>query len=309
MLASADLPLSRSACPLGCRAEDALVIEARDRQQSDTRRFGVVRCDGCGLLRLQPRPVPQHMPAFYPADYLSYRVQPVSPGGLRGVLRRAAARRLMRHATPGNLLEVGCATGRRLIDLREIGWRVSGIEPSEEAAERARLLGLSVHVGTLEDAPAPENTPLDGILAQHVFEHLHEPLTCLRRLRQWARPGALLVCSVPNAASWLLRAFGPAWYDLDLPRHLFHYTPESIRALLLRAGWQVEHVVGERSINGLVGSLGYWLADRGQHRLSRSCKRVIAGHGITKVVAFPLTATLAALNQSGRMLVRARASC
>jgi hypothetical protein len=46
--------------------------------------------------------------------------------------------------------------------------------------------------------------------------------------------------SVPNLASWGFRAFGRAWFPLDPPRHLLHFTPETLRAAVEGCGFEVE---------------------------------------------------------------------
>ena len=60
------------------------------------------------------------------------------------------------------------------------------------------------------------------------LEHVHEPRLAVRAAREVLRPGGLLVVYVPNLGSWSFRTFGEHWFALDLPRHLTHFTPETL---------------------------------------------------------------------------------
>jgi hypothetical protein len=50
-----------------------------------------------------------------------------------------------------------------------------------------------------------------------------------------------LIAAVPNAASLQARVFGPSWFHLDVPRHLFHFTPSALERLLENCGLRVVH--------------------------------------------------------------------
>ena len=192
--------------------------------------------------------------------------------------------------------------------IRARGWKVRGIEPSPEAAARASAAGFDVHAGPLETAVAPAE-PFDLVVASHSLEHLHDPLDCLRRLRAWSKPGAYLTCEVPNAGGLLFRRFGGAWYDLDLPRHLFHFTRSSLGAMLAKAGWKLTRVRSHRTLNGLVGTLGYSLRDRnhGKSGLGDALVHFPDSGSRLKVLSVPFSFLLNALGQTGRMTVWARA--
>jgi hypothetical protein len=55
-------------------------------------------------------------------------------------------------------------------------------------------------------------------------------------------PGGKLVVACPNIDSWAFRAFGPSWFGLDLPRHLVHFTPATLRDMLTAGGFRVEQL-------------------------------------------------------------------
>ncbi len=304
---------------MGCPPDDEELFVGRDRMHGQPGSFPVVRCRRCLLIRTTPRPTLEGARSYYPDFYAPYHLQEAATSGRQrnGILGRWA-RRLRLDGTrellppalkPGRALEVGCASGAFLAKLRSRGWQVQGIEPSAAAAERASALGLQVYVGPIETAPEPDRQ-FDLVVASHSLEHLHDPLDSLRRVRQWARPGALLSCAIPDAGGFLLRRFGADWYDLDLPRHLFHFTPATFTNLLARVGWKVERVRGQRTLNSLLGSLGNVHCDRNgpmARRFGRAFFRLIDSHSPVKPLLVPLTAVLAAFGQTGRMKIWARA--
>lgn len=292
-------------CPLGCRPDDQLVLTGRDRLYGLPGEFHVVRCRGCGLMRTNPRPTPEAMSARYPAEYAPHRGAARRDPGARTWTRRLFAFRT-RSVPPlprGRMLEIGCATGAFLDEMADRGWAVEGIEFSEDAASAARARGHCVHAGALETAPDPP-AAYDLVTGWMVLEHLHEPVLCLRRLRDWTRPGGWLAISVPNCGSWERRAFGEDWYALHLPNHLFHYTPRSLAQVLERGGWRIERVLHQRTLANLAGSLGLALERRGRApRLARALVHFPRNPGVWNHLLYPLAWLLGWLGQTGRMTV------
>ncbi|HUS45859.1 MAG TPA: class I SAM-dependent methyltransferase [Phycisphaerae bacterium] len=74
------------------------------------------------------------------------------------------------------------------------------------------------------------------------IEHVPSPMATLRAIRSLLRPGARLLIACPCFDSLSAQWFGSAWYGLDLPRHLTHFTRASLRRHLEKAGFEVERV-------------------------------------------------------------------
>jgi 2-polyprenyl-3-methyl-5-hydroxy-6-metoxy-1,4-benzoquinol methylase len=214
--------------------------------------FVVVQCQQCGLCFTNPRPTAPGISRFYPETYQPHR----SPGqrkkararlfssqqrGLRW-LRRANERKSLPWHGQGRLLDFGCGGGSYLERMHRQGWTVTGLDFSEPTVRRIRdELGLKAHVGTL---PHPELEPamFDVITMWHSLEHVHEPLRVLREARRLLVSGGKLLVAVPNIDSLPFRWFGGAWFGLDLPRHLTHFTPWTLTLMLQRAGFRPGHV-------------------------------------------------------------------
>ena len=299
-------------CPLGCSPGERHVIEGFDRLHGSPGKWHVVECTTCGLRRTNPRPEPSAIGSHYPTNYGPFHVGASAGGARRSDFRGSLARVLREHIEfndkivpdmkPGRLLEVGCATGDFLEKMSQKGWDVTGIEPSEFAANHARAQGFNVHSGSLEAAPPPPDE-YDLVVGWMVLEHLHQPVAALRRLHEWTRPTARLAISVPDASGAEARLFGDAWYALQLPTHLFHYTPDSVCQVLEAGGWQVTRIVHQRTISNAAVSLGYRIADRWpDSRLARALLD-FPNRGSLHYLTFPLAAVLARVGQTGRMTI------
>jgi SAM-dependent methyltransferase len=310
------VPMEWKACPLGCRGEDGFVLKGRDRLHNLPGEFTVVRCKTCGLMRTNPRPNPDAIVFYYPDHYgpFQYKRLGVRPGeSVRSHFWKQAARKIAQvndnplpFLKPGRMLEIGCASGGFMHQMSERGWEVEGIEPSSSAAARARELGFQVFNGSLEAAPEPL-APYDLIVGWMVFEHLHEPVNSLKKLKQWSSIDGWLVISVPNAASWEFRCFQHAWYALQLPTHLFHFSPRTIRITLERGGWRVEKIFHQKNLSNFIASMGYVLRDRGFFpRLAKHFLEYPEKPGKIRYPLFPLAWLASFFGQTGRMTIWAR---
>lgn len=268
-------------CPNGCAATDRLVIEAGDHLHGLPGRFRMVCCVHCGLMRTDPRPTPQTIGAFYPSDYGPYHSAPSVPRikppawhrRLKARIHRFFGRDLRRlpDMPPGHMVEIGCSSGAYLVEMRARGWSVEGIEFSEQAASVTRSLGIAVQTASVETAHAP-NRPADVLAAWMVLEHLHEPVASLRQLRGWLQPGGTLVGVVPDASALERRVFGEYWYALQLPTHLYHFTPRSLRRVFEQAGWDLVALRWQPNCNNLLSSLEWMSQARGWQRTLRATR-------------------------------------
>jgi predicted SAM-dependent methyltransferase len=166
--------------------------------------------------------------------------------------------RIKRYASGGLLLDIGAGTGMFMKWAKDSGFAVEGLELSKDAAEYgSKQWGLAIRQGDLHKTIFPPNR-YDVVTLSHVFEHLREPRAASRKLYEITKPGGLLVIAVPNFASMQARFFGKRWYHLDVPRHLFHYTPRSLRTLLEETGFKtigLSFFSPEHNWAGILGSI------------------------------------------------------
>lgn len=276
----------------GCGSVEATpVLVTRDRRYGGPGRFSVERCAGCGLARTAP--VPGDLAAYYPdGDYYAYRPPRPPTGRARRRVRRAYALDRPRSRAgqalgalaafgrdrlapglppgpPGDVLDVGCGSGAFLLALREAGWRPHGIELSADAVAAARTAGLEgVRAGDLVDAGYPAAS-FDAVRFWHSLEHTRSPRAQLEAARRALRPGGTLTVGVPNLGSLLARVARGRWYPLDVPRHLWHFEPDTLARLVASCGFRVTRT---RTVSGgtaLLGTIDHCLPG-GRGRLADS---------------------------------------
>jgi 2-polyprenyl-3-methyl-5-hydroxy-6-metoxy-1,4-benzoquinol methylase len=227
-------------------------LTATDRLTGEV--FDIVQCNRCGLRYTSPQPELADLAAYYSqTDDSSWL------GQLAGRwLRRRRARWCAAGLSPGRALEIGCGSGWLLDALRKAGWDVVGTERSEQSAALARRLGLPVRIGdrSIRDSPS---SSFDLIIVWHVLEHLRDPLGTLAELRRVIRLSGRLVIAVPNIASWQARVADAHWVHLDVPRHLFHFDPTTLRTMLEATGFRIQVCHGTAFSYGLYG-WWHWLA-------------------------------------------------
>jgi len=220
------------------------MLRAPDFRIGIARRWNVVACASCGLAALHPQPSPEELMAHYP-DWLWK-----NEGATRAAIQkwRLNLAALARWHSPGDLLDVGCATGEFLVAAARKGWRAHGLEISAAQVEvaNAQIADLplenkgAARAETCADFLAwRSDERFDAVSFNHVLEHVPSPRTYLQKASRVLKPGGVLMISVPNWDSLSRRAFGPFWMHLDLPRHLFHFSPRSLHRLLFALDFEI----------------------------------------------------------------------
>jgi SAM-dependent methyltransferase len=159
---------------------------------------------------------------------------------------------IARFKQSGELLDLGCSAGSFLEFMRGESWNLFGIEMSAQAARTAEARsGAKVFVGDVLDAQFPRES-FDVVTCFDVLEHLYEPRKVINRVAEWLKPGGIFYVLVPNVDSAEARVFRSYWHGLELPRHLFHFSPKSLKLLAESAGLQ--EVSLETRRNAAVGT-------------------------------------------------------
>ena len=235
-----DLLFENVACGL-CGATDPRPFRAgKDRLMGIPGTFRLVRCRQCGLVYQDPRPLAVSLQSFYGPGY---GPRTPHPGKRRrmAIYQQRIVDKVCRMTGSAfgtrRILDVGCGAGDLLSLVRQLGWEAAGVEPSGAVAMPEDALV----VADLSDRALDEYR-FDLVVMSHSLEHMPEPARALARVRELITPAGLLFIAAPNIASLEARIFRSRWYHLDLPRHLYHFTPKTLRALLRSAGFRVTRV-------------------------------------------------------------------
>jgi SAM-dependent methyltransferase len=297
-------------CALGCVSDDEEILVGHDRLHGLPGDYHVVKCRNCGLLRTNPRPTSESMERYYPEDYGPYQSTAVnltqrSQPAIRSLSKLLDPRtKIVPQLSPGRMLEIGCGSGAFLHQMANLGWQVEGLEMNAKAAARAHALGYPVRAASLERASDPRE-PYDLIVGWHVFEHLQNPVLVLQKLHRWSKNNGWLALSMPDAGSWEFKLFRDKWYALQVPTHLYHYTPDSLKKVLACGDWELDRLFWQDNPNNLLHSLRYCCMDRNWQGLARYLLDVVQSRR-HRVLRLLLAKTLGTLHASGRMTVWAR---
>lgn len=215
-------------CPICGQAGAQEWLRAPDRFHGRHEIYTLVRCPCCSLAWLSHPPKPQEMHLHYTDAYHKL----ISAGGEKSPTRwRFRKEIILPYKQSGVLLDLGCSSGSFLEYMCSESWELYGIEMSADGARTAEAKsGARVFVGDILDAPYPPAS-FDVITCFDVLEHLYEPRRVMARVSEWLKPGGIFYVLVPNLDSAEARVFGSYWHGLEMPRHLFHYSPASLKFL------------------------------------------------------------------------------
>lgn len=181
----------------------------------------------------------------YPVGVLSRWEKFLQPFVFRVFLKQATygwKHRFPRYVSNGRALDIGCGNGTFLSFLKAHGWQVNGIEISEAAAKVAKEhFDIDVYIGNVRDAPFDDKS-FDFINMSHVLEHVYDPTEVLRKVRKLLRDDGTVYLEIPNYDSTSRRFFGEYWFPWETPRHLFMYSPSTIRRQIKAAGFELVRI-------------------------------------------------------------------
>jgi 2-polyprenyl-3-methyl-5-hydroxy-6-metoxy-1,4-benzoquinol methylase len=262
-----------TACNLCGSQESEWVRTTQDQQYDLEGTFSIVQCKNCQLVYVNPRPNEEDIRVYYPEQQqidirhlLQWAQQnPITRLGIRMILHR----RSPPFVPGGKLLEIGCANGAYLTLMRNAGWNVYGIEIEAAAARYAREeLSLNVRNDTADVALAdfPDNH-FEAVTMWHVLEHMYDPSAVLAEIYRVLKPGGVFMLEVPNVNSLPASWFGEVWFPLEIPRHLYHFTPQTLTAMLTKGGFRLTKLKGVPAAEAMVRSmLLLWHKWRGHPR-------------------------------------------
>ncbi len=217
------------------------VTSARDYETDLNIEFTVRRCTSCGLVFTSPRPsMTDLFKHFYADNYVCY-----TSGGITTRLREsylnASRYRHLKHLVPANgrFLDVGCSYGAFIHYLdSSTDWDVYGCEPQPEMAENARQQGLNVKTATLVEAGYPDNF-FDVVYMSHVLEHVPNVRETILTVIRILKPGGLFITENPDIDAPSRSVFRHTWWGYHLPRHLTHFSHNTMRMALTSVGFNV----------------------------------------------------------------------
>jgi 2-polyprenyl-3-methyl-5-hydroxy-6-metoxy-1,4-benzoquinol methylase len=232
-------------CPVCSSTAIQKALTAEDHTVSHER-FEVWQCAACSLRFTQNAPEANAIGKYYQSEnYISHsNTKKGLVNSLYLFVRRftlSSKRRFVQRITGiqrGSLLDVGAGTGAFLSEMKSAGWKVEGVEPDDQAIQKAATLhGLALQSSAyLFELPAKS---FDAITLWHVLEHVHELHRYIDQLKSLCKEGGRIFIAVPNYTSYDAKYYASQWAAYDVPRHLYHFSPASMMELITSHGCRV----------------------------------------------------------------------
>ena len=208
--------------------------------------FELYRCVQCGLVLTQNHPAEAEIGRYYDTDdYISHSDKGTSIFErvyffVRSRMARKKQALIERYTQGKKLIDIGAGTGFFLAHMQKRGWAVTGIEPNAHAREVA-LQSHGLKLAEPNELFALPALSADIITMWHVLEHVHRPEYYLKRIHEILNDRGALFLALPNHQSFDASFYGLHWAAWDVPRHLWHFSPQAVKTMLQRAGFSLIH--------------------------------------------------------------------
>ncbi len=242
--------ITRKDCP-GCKAENIRnVLTCQDHTVSK-KDFEIWQCATCSLRFTQQVPDQDSIGPFYQSDaYISHTD---TEKGIVNKLYKIARNYTLKWKmqlvktvtgkvkTTGNLLDIGAGTGAFLQMVNQAGWTARGLEP-DEGARKICLENYKLQLDSPEKLFELADETFDAVTLWHVLEHVHQLHEYLQQIKRVLKQGGVALIALPNYTSLDATYYGANWAAYDVPRHLYHFSPESMRTLVALHEMKLEAV-------------------------------------------------------------------
>lgn len=135
-----------------------------------------------------------------------------------------------------SLLDIGAGTGDFLVSAKQAGWEIMGVEPNIDARRRAKRKGVELEA----DLEILSDEKFGVITLWHVLEHLSDLEQRISKIVTHLEDEATLIIAVPNFKSKDAQYYKSFWAAYDVPRHLWHFSRNSIAVLFAKHGLQLK---------------------------------------------------------------------
>lgn len=198
--------------------------------------FDLYTCQNCSYTMTFPVPSLEKLPKYYKSEnYLSHTAS--KKGFINSIYQYLRSINLTnkyaliaKYSHPGDILDIGCGTGELLDHFKKNKWKVTGIEPNNEAREYANKQ-YNVNAKQEHELIALPEKHFDVITMWHVLEHVPDFNERIKQIQKLIKPSGTIFIAVPNIKSPDAIKYGKHWAGLDVPRHLHHFSPQSFKKL------------------------------------------------------------------------------
>lgn len=232
-------------CPVCNKAAISFLIHSKDYSLTN-KHFDIIQCAHCSLRFTFPMPSKEDIGPYYNfPEYISHT--DVKEGWMNKIYHKVRTYTLQQKTNwvqslftghKGQLLELGAGTGAFAHAMKHKGWSVTALEP--DAASRQRCFDTyGIKLNPIEDLYSLSENKFDVISLWHVLEHVHDLKDYFHTFSKILKPNGRLIIAVPNYTSYDACFYKKYWAAYDVPRHLYHFSPEAMNALIKQFNMQI----------------------------------------------------------------------
>ena len=223
------------------------------------------RCESCGFCQPEKFPIDKDIGDFYPLDYANYDssasfvIRLLSGLYYRG---QANYTKKLLSSNDASIMDIGCSDGRYLEELSRLGFnKLYGIDVKKEIVERLIKKGFDVKLGPIISEMYSDDK-FDFIRANHVIEHVTDPVKFLNICSSITKKGGYLYGETPNASSIDFTIFGKYWGCGHFPRHICIFSPKALETLAKKCGYELINIKMSSMTSGVAVGLQNILVDK-----------------------------------------------
>lgn len=224
-------------CPICNSKELEPFLECKDYYASGEK-FNLVKCKSCNFALTQDFPSEDVVGRYYNVpDYISH--SDTHDGIInklyhiaRGIALKSKVKTVIKYSRKktATLLDIGCGTGYFLNKMKLRKWVVTGIEKDEGARKYAKSkFDLDTH--SHEYLFHLSEKKKDVITMWHVLEHVEKLNETFAQIYNVLKEDGIAVIALPNKDSYDAKAYSDKWAAYDVPRHLWHFSPDNFELL------------------------------------------------------------------------------
>ena len=233
-------------CPVCNSTKISFVLAAKDYTVSK-QTFQVWHCADCMLRFTQDIPSAESIGAYYQsAEYISHSntnkglinklyhiVRSITLLSKKSLVEEYAGKQ---HS---NLLDVGAGTGAFASTMQKANWNVTALEPDAVARTNAKK-DFNIELQPLENLFALNKISFNVITLWHVLEHVHDLHNYIQTFFSLLKDDGVLIIAVPNYTSYDANEYAEFWAAYDVPRHLYHFSPQSMKIFLQQHNFKIK---------------------------------------------------------------------
>lgn len=231
-----------SSCPICNSINFKEHISCRDFLISNEE-FKIMKCEECDFLFTNPRPDKHNIGSYYKSDqYISHTDKSNNlVNSLYRIVRQYTIKQKVKlissYCKQKTVLDFGCGTGDLLLALKKENWKVYGFEPDDDANKIARKKTEIEIFKQMDQLDQKSN--ISVITLWHVLEHVTDLNKTIDKLKTLLIEEGKMIIAVPNNLSYDAQKYKTYWAAYDLPRHLYHFSQNSINNLLQNHGLKI----------------------------------------------------------------------